>query len=385
MAERRLVLGRRTPSAERLAWARGVIAAMGDRLPANLPEVYARQAVFLHDYPTTEVVLQALRVGELGITAMPNEVYALTGLKLKLQSPLEVTMNVELANGAAGYIPPPEQHRLGGYTTWPATTAGLEPQAEPIIVASVLELLENVAGRPRRAYREPSGSYAQSVLADRPYAYYRMAEWAGEWALDASGNERPARRHGDFAFFLPGPAGAAFAGDEVNRAVHSVEGYVELPGLPVSQRGSPAATEGAVEFWFWNGLTLDARPVTATLARWGRSLVTLTGAGDAQPGRLAAGSTLGSRPVPRFTWAHVVIVRDENRVRVYLNGEPELEFSEETIDATQPGAPAVPSVPLTVGGFAGDTHALHGRIDEVAVYDRPLSPEQVRRHYGARR
>lgn len=26
-------------------------------------------------------------------------------------------MNIELANGAEGYIPPPEQHKLGGYTT----------------------------------------------------------------------------------------------------------------------------------------------------------------------------------------------------------------------------------------------------------------------------
>lgn len=373
MAERRMALGRRTPDAERLAWARGVLAAMGDRLPANLLEVYARQAVFLHEYPTTEVVLQALRVGELGITAMPNEVYALTGLKLKLQSPLAVTMNVELANGAAGYIPPPEQHRLGGYTTWPATTAGLEERAEPIIAAQVLALLEEVAQRPRRVYREPDGAYAKKVLDDQPYAYYRMAEWAGEWALDASGNERPARRIGDFAFFLPGPPGAAFAGAEVNRAVHSVEGHLELPG-------PSASSDGSVEFWFWNGLTLDARPVTATLARWGQQSVTLTGSEDAQPGRLAAGSARGAHAVPRFTWAHVVLVRDKGRMRVYLNGEQELEFDV----ATQADA-AAPPTQVTVGGFPGDTHALHGRIDEVAVYDRPLSPSQIARHYEARR
>ena len=30
------------------------------------------------------------------------------------------TMNLSLANGAEGYIPPPEQHHLGGYNTWPA-------------------------------------------------------------------------------------------------------------------------------------------------------------------------------------------------------------------------------------------------------------------------
>ena len=38
---------------------------------------------------------------------------------------------IELANGGDGYIPPPEQHLLGGYNTWPARSAGLEVGAEP--------------------------------------------------------------------------------------------------------------------------------------------------------------------------------------------------------------------------------------------------------------
>jgi hypothetical protein len=57
---------------------------------------------------------------------------------------------MELANGAEGYIPPPEQHRLGGYTTWPARTAGLEVEAEPKIVEALLKLLEDVSGKQRR-------------------------------------------------------------------------------------------------------------------------------------------------------------------------------------------------------------------------------------------
>ena len=118
----------------------------------NLPEVYAKEAIYLHDEPRRELKLQAIRIGELGITAIPNEVFAITGLKIKAQSPFDTTMNIELANGSEGYIPPPEQHRLGGYTTWPARTAGLEVQAEPKIVAAVLSLLEQVAGKPRRGH-----------------------------------------------------------------------------------------------------------------------------------------------------------------------------------------------------------------------------------------
>src|SRR4029079_12819005 len=123
------------------------------------PEIYAKEALFLHERPRTELVLQALRVGQLGITAIPNEVYALTGLKLKAQSPLQPTFNIELANGAEGYIPTPEQHQLGGYTTWPARTAGLETVAEPKIVEAMLRLLENVSQKPRRALETRYGPY----------------------------------------------------------------------------------------------------------------------------------------------------------------------------------------------------------------------------------
>jgi hypothetical protein len=82
--------------------------------------------------------------------AIPNEVFAVTGLKLKAQSPIQPLMNVELANGAEGYIPPPEQHYLGGYTTWPARTAGLEVDAEPKIVDELLNLLEKISGGTKR-------------------------------------------------------------------------------------------------------------------------------------------------------------------------------------------------------------------------------------------
>src|ERR1043166_2790206 len=80
--------------------------------PKALPEIYALEALYLHDRPRTELKLQALRVGDLGIAAIPNEVYALTGLKIKEQSPFATTFNMELANGSEGYIPTPEQHVL---------------------------------------------------------------------------------------------------------------------------------------------------------------------------------------------------------------------------------------------------------------------------------
>src|SRR4030095_15703133 len=154
MAERKLTLNFRVPDEARLKWAKDITGKLGDRLPQSQPEIYAAEAIHLHKRPTAELKLQALRIGDLGITAIPNEVFAISGLKLKAQSPLTPTFNIELANGAEGYIPPPEQHALGGYTTWAARTAGLEVQAEPRIVETLLDLLEEVGGKPRRSLME---------------------------------------------------------------------------------------------------------------------------------------------------------------------------------------------------------------------------------------
>ena len=165
-----------------------------------------REQLFLANEPQRELKLQALRIGELGITAIPNEVFAITGLKLKAQSPLQPTFNIELANGADGYIPPPEQHKLGGYTTWSARTAGLEEQAEPKITEAVLGLLEKVAGRKRQPVVESHGPYAEAVLASKPVAYWRLNEFAPPAAIDATGQGHDAKYEDGVAMYLPVPA-----------------------------------------------------------------------------------------------------------------------------------------------------------------------------------
>ena len=68
-------------------------------------------------------------------------------LAIKKASPLKPTFAIELANGFRGYLPPPEQFPLGGYTTWPAESSCLEVQAEPKIRAAVLNLLKEVAAQ----------------------------------------------------------------------------------------------------------------------------------------------------------------------------------------------------------------------------------------------
>ena len=76
---------------------------------------------------------------------MPCEVFAEIGLELKRRSPLRPTFTIELANGYNGYLPSPEQHALGGYETWRATSSYLEVQASRKMTEALLEMLAEVA------------------------------------------------------------------------------------------------------------------------------------------------------------------------------------------------------------------------------------------------
>ena len=150
MEEKLLTLGVRMPSTEEVAKATEHLAKVPGGKPRDVTDVYARETVILSEMPATrELKLQAIRIGPLGIAAMPNEVFGSTGLAIKRDSPLRPTINIELANGYYGYLPPPDQFPLGGYTTWRARSSCLEVQAEPKIRAAVLELLSKVAGQRR--------------------------------------------------------------------------------------------------------------------------------------------------------------------------------------------------------------------------------------------
>jgi hypothetical protein len=86
-----------------------------------------------------DVLVQVLRIGDLGIAAIPFETFAETGLDIKDKSPFSQTFTIELANGAYGYLPTPEQHKLGGYESWLGTNR-VEVETSTKLVALILDL-----------------------------------------------------------------------------------------------------------------------------------------------------------------------------------------------------------------------------------------------------
>lgn len=382
MAESRLNLKYRVPDKQRLQWAQRIVEAMGQRLPKTLAEVYAREQVILHQLQTAEIVVQAIRIGEIAIATTPNETYALTGLKIKYQSPLEKTMVIELANGGDGYIPPPEQHWLGGYNTWPARSAGLEVQAEPKITEAALQLLESVAGRPRRQFQQSCGPGCEAVLQAKPVAYWRLDEMAGSRAHDASGHERDAIYEPGLAFFLEGPYSAHFCREgETNRAVHFATGRLR-------SRLNALQDRYTVSLWLWNGMPADAREVSGWLISRGydhglgpHGDHLGIGGTSSKPGRLTflhgngedgGPPVVGKTEISRWTWNHVALVRDGKNVRVYLNGatQPEIETQSPSDFPTSFGQ-------VFFGGRCDNQFNFEGRLDEIAVFDRALSDKEI--------
>ena len=174
MQETELPLAIRRPDAARLAWAKRVLADPKGPHPHRWSKIYAQEALHLSKYPATaSIKLQAIRLGDIGIAAAPCEVFAETGLAIKAQSPLARTFTIELANGYGGYLPPAQQHELGGYETWPARSSFLEVAAEAKIRAELLSLLAQVA--PVTGFREvqafPAPEAHQGVAVDAAHFY----------------------------------------------------------------------------------------------------------------------------------------------------------------------------------------------------------------------
>lgn len=386
MVETTLTLNNRIPDEARLRWAKETQQALGDQLPQAQADIYALEAIYLHESPTTEFKLQALRIGDLGITGIPNEVFCLTGLKLKARSPFPLTMNISLANGAEGYIPPPEQHALGGYTTWPARTAKLEEPAETKITAALTILLEKASGKPARSPQPVETDHAKAIMEAKPLAFWRMEQMESGAVPDAM-ERHPATLEPGVALYLPGhdekPRTAP-----LSRAFHFAGGRM--------QASVPLGDAYSVAFWLWNGLPTDARPVTGYAYSRGRD-----GDSTAAGEHLGIGGThlpgaqgrlilfngnesnqllTGKSTLALKAWHHVVLVREGTNVRVHLDGRPVPDL-EGSLPLTIP--PDLQQ--LCFGGRIDGFAHWEGKLDEIAVFPGALAPTTISQLYQTAR
>jgi hypothetical protein len=135
----------RVPNEEDLKWANSVLSRPQGTQSTHIREAtYARRTLDMKKLPEQiPVILQAVRIGDIGIAAMPAEVFVEIGLEIRKRSPFPQTFTISLANGAYGYLPTVEHHKLGGYETWRGTNR-LEVQAAPKMIDSLIGLMNDL-------------------------------------------------------------------------------------------------------------------------------------------------------------------------------------------------------------------------------------------------
>ena len=145
MLQREIPLKYRRPTAEQVAEAKAVIAITDKDGLGKLPRLaqhYAQSTIAAGERAEEKITvkIQAIRIGDIAVCGIPFETFVETGLDLKKRSPFPHTMVIGLANGRHGYLPTPEQHRLGGYETWLGTNV-VQEDASVILTDNLLEML----------------------------------------------------------------------------------------------------------------------------------------------------------------------------------------------------------------------------------------------------
>lgn len=108
--------------------------------------VYARQCQRLAALPEQMTApVQAIRLGDAAILALPGEIFVETGLRIKAQTSASPLMLVSLANGYIGYVCTDEAlTQEGGYETWASLSSLGGVGTVPAMESLSLSLLERL-------------------------------------------------------------------------------------------------------------------------------------------------------------------------------------------------------------------------------------------------
>ncbi|MEO1996060.1 MAG: LamG domain-containing protein, partial [Planctomycetaceae bacterium] len=244
-------------------------------------------------------------------------------------------------------------------------------------------LIERVSGKPRRETTLSRGTAADAIARSKPVAWWRLDEFHGPHAVDASGHDRDAVYERGVTYYLAGPRSKSFCSDgQVNRAAMFVGGRLRSRIGQLGDRYS-------VSLWLWNGMPNTGRAVSGWLFSRGRDNGLARhsdhlgiGGTSGHTGRLifmrgrdASSIISGQTEIPRWQWQHVVFVRDRQQVQVYLNGELEIEST--VAGDFPPGFDR-----LFFGGRSDNESNWEGRLDEISVFDRPLQAGEVSTLWG---
>ncbi|MEV1329485.1 LamG domain-containing protein [Micromonospora costi] len=225
-----------------------------------------------------------------------------------------------------------------------------------------------------RVARPDPADYAALVKRDGPVGYWRLGDSPGQPVADASGNGNAGAYRGSVGRSQPG----AIA-DSADSAVRLDDGYAEIPDsaslsitgaytLESWVKDAAGGPQGIIEKYD-GGDCLPSRAGYALRLVNGNKLQALTVADQPQA------STSSPRSVQQGRWHHVAAAYDGTTLRTYIDGQ--LQASTPVVKAPTDGAGS-----LKLGARGDDAlDRFVGSLDEVAIYDKALTPGQIDSHY----
>ncbi len=237
---------------------------------------------------------------------------------------------------------------------------------------------------------EVAATYPKAVIASAPVAYWRFASPSGDSVENVVGE---GGRHAAIPFSEPGMDGETagyFVGDPLpglNGGGYTVECWI-------SPRTVEHATlVGLIQPGWRLPVDENERVAPAYL-----SVVELTGNKSSADGiiqqvralrflhRVPPGGNTGTSAFSDFKyrllrWSHVVAVQAEATLRIYVDGQLDQEVAHSS-PVDDSGYQVVLGV-LRPPGFNDQARRFTGKLDEVAIYDRPLGADEVAAHFAA--
>jgi hypothetical protein len=242
----------------------------------------------------------------------------------------------------------------------------------------------------------PVTGYSKVVMADKPVAYWRLDETSGSSnALDTVGSFDGAYSYNtnstDLTFGYP-----SGIPHETDTAIHVTNSAIVT--IPYALELNPVTGPWSYEFWikptsltnsFPTPISSEANPnMGANLTGWN----IYQHSANVWTWNIYNGGSGGSftseftdNPIVPGTWYHMVLTDDGTNMNWYSNNRLVLTESVSGLGFVQNGVNGDPSVaagPITLAirsdGVFGD---WDGGIDDVAVYNYVLSPQQIQNHF----
>jgi hypothetical protein len=255
-----------------------------------------------------------------------------------------------------------------------------EPRSESFVATPALA----IASLPLAA------SYRATVLESRPWGYWRFEAIDGGVVINEIAGRPALRATGPIQLAGGANRSAVFGPDDVDQ-------YLMMDG-----RWAPPRNSGyAVELWFAPERISLAALAGLFVSRGGEAyehtfLLELTARNQESflfrrasirflhrwPPGFEGGDNLFSDYYVPYRWHHVVAQTKADRMELYVDGSPLPTLSISSDRATEACEFLVGRLkPLSGPNHPREIRSFVGQIDEVALYDRALSVDEIGRHY----